>query len=224
MRTTSLQEQDADKSVADRIADALAKRIVLGELRPGQKVGQDRIAAEFQASHVPVREAFRRLEARGLLVSEPRRGVRVAPIDPSAVREVAQMRAALEVLALRHAARKLTKADFDAARTAIAAGEASGDLIVWEEANRRFHRAITAPCEMPRLMRAIEDLHQASSRFLLTTWKNLDWQPRSDAEHRAIIDSMERGDMERAAALLQGHILDAGRALMGQLARQTGRL
>jgi DNA-binding GntR family transcriptional regulator len=217
MRAELPQEREADKSVTDAIADALALRIVLGQLPPGQKVGQDQIAAEFSASHVPVREAFRRLEARGLLVSEPRRGVRVAPIDPSAVSEVTEMRAALEVLALRHAARKLTRGDIDAARIALSDGESSRDLVMSEQANRRFHRSIVAPCGMPRLLRAIDDLHQASARFLLATWKDLDWQPRSDAEHRAILESLESNNVEHAAKLLRDHILSAGRALVERL-------
>jgi DNA-binding GntR family transcriptional regulator len=221
MKAELPQEPEADKSVADAIADALARRIVLGQLPPGQKVGQDQIATEFRASHVPVREAFRRLEARGLLVSEPRRGVRVAPIDPSAVCEVTEMRAALEVLALQHAAAKLTQADLEAARTALSGGDASRDLIVWEQANRRFHRSIIAPCGMPRLLLAIDDLHQASARFLLATWKDLDWQPRSDAEHRAIIDSIEANNIERAAKLLREHILSAGLALVQRLEAST---
>jgi DNA-binding GntR family transcriptional regulator len=204
---------ETDKSVADLIADALARRIVLGELPPGQKVGQDLVAAEFRASHVPVREAFRRLEARGLLISEPRRGVRVAPINPAAVREVTDMRAALEVLALRHASTRLTDADIETARQAIADSDASGDLIIWEKANRHFHRAIVGPCAMPRLLRAIDELHEAGARFLLAAWRDLDWQPRSDAEHRAIIAKIVASDADGAAALLRDHILEAGRTL-----------
>ncbi len=211
------QPPDPDRSVAERIAEVLTRRIVLGELPPGDRVGQDTVAAEFRASHVPVREAFRRLEARGLLVSEPRRGVRVAPIAPEAVREVTEMRAALEVLALREAAHALTDADLQEARLALAAEEESGDLIVWEEANRRFHRALVTPCRMPRLLQVIDDLHQASTRYLLATWKSLDWEPRSDAEHWAILDTLTRGDVEAAAAALSEHILAAGRALRQRL-------
>jgi len=111
----------------------------------------------------------------------------------------------------------LTQADLEAARTALSGGEASRDLVVWELANRRFHRSITTPCGMPRLMRAIDDLHQASARFLLATWKDLDWQPRSDAEHRAIVDSIDGDNIERAANLLREHILSAGLALAQQL-------
>src|SRR5882757_5943061 len=100
-----------DGSVPSQIVRVLAHRIVSGALVPGAKIRQDEIADEFRASHVPVREAFRKLEAQGLVVSEPRRGVWVAPLDPAAVTEITEMRAALEALALRHAIPNLTEAD-----------------------------------------------------------------------------------------------------------------
>ena len=217
MNATLPQPLRPSHSIADHIAEVLSRRIVLGELSPGRRVGQDQVAAEFGASHVPVREAFQRLEARGLLTREPRRGVRVAPIDPATVREVTEMRAALEVLALHHAADALTDADLDTARRAIAEGEASRALGVWEHANRRFHCALVAPCCMPRLLQSIDDLHQASARYLLATWKDLDWEPRSGAEHRAILQRLASRDVAGAAAELREHILAAGRALERRL-------
>ena len=75
-------ETEAGASLTSRIAGKLSQRILTGDLAPGAAVRQDHVAAEFGASHVPVREAFRTLEAQGLLVSEPRRGVRVAPLEP----------------------------------------------------------------------------------------------------------------------------------------------
>src|SRR5438045_9743445 len=88
---------DNDRSITGQIARALAHRIVTGVLAPGAPIRQDRVAEEFRASHVPVREAFRKLEAQGLVVSEPRRGVRVAPLNPAIVMEVTEVRAAPEV-------------------------------------------------------------------------------------------------------------------------------
>lgn len=205
------------ESVAGRIARALSQRIISGALAPGTPVRQDHLATEFRASHVPVREAFRSLEASGLLVSEPRRGVRVAALDPAAILEVTEMRASLEMLALRHASDKLRDGDFGAAAAAITRGEASGDIMVWEQANRDFHRAIIGPCRLPRLLRAIDDLHQASARFLYATWKDLDWQPRSDQEHREILAALKQGNVARAEQRLTRHITDAGSALIARL-------
>lgn len=146
-------------TIASRISRTLAERIIAGTIAAGAKLRQDHIAEEFSASHVPVREAFRRLESQGLVVSEPRRGVRVAGFSLDEVKEVAEMRAALEVLALRHAAPHLTKAILDAAEAATRAGDKAGDVQAWEEANRAFHKLILRPCGMPRLLNSIDDLH-----------------------------------------------------------------
>ena len=151
-------------TLAIRISRVLADRIISGAIEPGSRLRQDHVAAEFGASHVPVREAFQRLEAQGLAVSEPRRGVRVAAFDLREVREVAEMRAALEVLALRHAAPHLTRAILEQAEEATRAGDKSQDVRSWEDANRRFHTLILAPCAMPRLLAAIDDLHATRDR------------------------------------------------------------
>lgn len=219
MNEPQKQPPDDDRSVPVQIARTLAQRIVAGVLAPGAKIRQDEVAEEFRASHVPVREAFRKLEAQGLVVSEPRRGVRVAPLNPATVMEVTEIRAALEVLALRRAIPNVTEVDLSAAGAAQSDGEASSDISVWEAANRRFHRALVAPCAMPRLMANIDDLHQVSARFLFATWQELQWQPRSDDEHRMILAQVRVRNVEGATTALEHHILAAGRALCAMLAK-----
>jgi DNA-binding GntR family transcriptional regulator len=199
-----------DDTIAARISRTLADRIVRGELMPGERLRQDHIAAEFGASHVPVREAFRRLEAQGLASSEPRRGVRVADFGLGDVREVAEMRAVLEVLALRHAIPNLTPALIDEAEAATLAGDQAADVKSWELANRRFHRLITAPCNMPRLMETIDGLHAASARFLFSAWR-AGWERRTDNDHRAILDALRGGRAEEAVRILEGHVQWIGR-------------
>jgi len=192
------------ETLAERIARSLAERIVAGRLPPGAPLRQDHVAAEFGASHVPVREAFRRLEAQGLAVALPRRGVRVAAVDAAAVRETAEMRAALEPLALRHAAAHLTPAVLAEAERAATAADRAADPAAWERANRAFHRLLLGPCAMPRLLAAIDDLHRASARFLFAA--PAAWQRRADREHRAILAALRRGEVERACAALARHV------------------
>ena len=204
-------------TLVSHVTEALARRIISGELAPGEKLRQDHVAAEFGASHVPVREAFRRLEARGLATSAPRRGVRVSPLDASSIREATEMRAALEALALRHSVGRIGETDIAKARSASREAERSQSILVFEAANRRFHLALTAPCAMLRLMAAIADLHLVCARFLFAVWRDLDWRLRSEEEHRAILDAALRGDGEAAAALVGRHIVAAGEALIGAL-------
>jgi DNA-binding GntR family transcriptional regulator len=194
-----------EDTIATRISRILADRIVTGQLEPGVKLRQDHVAEEFGTSHVPVREAFRKLEAQGLAVSEPRRGVRVASFDLKEVREVALMRAELEGLALRLAAPHLTSSILEEAEEATVAGDNSRDVRSWEEANRRFHRLILTPCAMPRLLAAIDDLHAVSARFLFSAWRS-EWEVRTDHDHRAILGFLRQGNIDNAVAVLERHV------------------
>jgi DNA-binding GntR family transcriptional regulator len=220
MSDLEAESTDDDRSLAGQIARALASQIVSGALKPGERLRQDQIAQAFRASHVPVREAFRRLDAQGLVVTEPRRGVRVARLDAGDVIEVAEMRAALEVVALRHAIPKMSGADIAQAHVALEKCVGKTEVADWEAANRGFHETITAPCGMPRLNAAIADLHRVSARHLFATWQSLDWQPRSDDEHRAILAAIEVLQIEIACGLLAAHVLEAGHALAAILKTQ----
>lgn len=205
-------------TLAVKIARSLADRIITGIIPPGAPLRQDHIAGEFGASHVPVREAFRHLEAQGLAVSEPRRGMRVTSFDVEELHEVAAMRASLEVLALRHAAPKINAAVLDAAEEATRAADASREVREWEAANRRFHRLILTPCAMPRLLSTIDGLHMASARFLFAAWR-AEWEAQTDHEHRAILAALRRSQTDVACTILSKHVSRTG----GQNVRNKGR-
>lgn len=188
-----------------RIARVLADRIISGAIPPGTRLRQDHIAVEFQASHVPVREAFRALEAQGLAEGELRRGYRVTDFDVAELREVAEMRASLEVLALRNAAPKMTRAILSEADAVTRQGDRACNVRDWEAANRHFHRLILSPCQMPRLLRSIDDLHAASARFLFAAWRR-DWEARTDHDHRAILEALRKGQVDLACTVLARHV------------------
>lgn len=218
MRQTITQSlPDDDRSIAGQITRALAGRIISGALEPGTPLRQDHIAEEFRSSHVPVREAFQRLEAQGLVTREPRKGVRVTAIEPASVFEITEMRAALETLALRHAAPRITTTTIETAARTLDADNASENIMTWEAANQAFHRTILQPCGMPRLLENIDQLQRMSARFLFATWQRLDWQHHSDEEHRAIIIALSRREVEEAERILRLHILQAGQALVAYL-------
>lgn len=195
-----------EDTIANKICRVLADRIVTGALAPGAKLGQDHIAEEFGASHVPVREAFRRLEAQGLAVSEARRGVRVASFTLAEVEEVARMRSVLEGLALRHAAPHLTPFILDQADAINRNGYVANDIIGREEANREFHRLLLTPCSMPRLLAEIDDLHVIGSRFLFVAARS-GWTQRVDSDHEAILRCLRMGNVDEAVGTLERHIL-----------------
>jgi DNA-binding GntR family transcriptional regulator len=221
-----MPQTEARRTVADQIAEALARRIVIGDLPPGAPLRQDHVAHEFGSSHVPVREAFQRLHAQGLAVNEPRRGMRVAPLDERSMREVVEIRASLEVLALRHAARWLTPTQIERIEDAVAAGDRAQSFAEWESANRAFHHELVAACRMPRLLAMLEELQLANSRFTFAATRSAVWQPRSNQDHRQILDALRRGTVDQATALLGRHIQTmerVGGAGSGGAAAQTAR-
>lgn len=196
---------DSDETLATRISRILIDRIVSGEIAPGTRLRQDHIAAEFGVSHVPVREAFLELKRQGLAAGLPRRGFRVTDFDLAELHEVAEMRASLESLALRHSAPNITRAILIEAEEVTCRGDSANDVRDWEAANRHFHRLILSPCHMPRLLRAIDELHVASARFLFAAWRR-EWEARTDHDHRSVIDALRKGNTDRACTILARHV------------------
>ncbi len=201
-----MKEPDENSTVAARIAEAIAEQIIVGALKPDAPLRQDHVAREFNSSHVPVREAFRQLEAQHLVVALPRRGVRVAPLDATAIREISEMRAALEVVALRHAAPRLTPAHLAKIELALIESENAETLQDFEAANRTFHRALVAPCGMPRLLASLDGLQRANSRLVFAMARTAGWRPRSNQDHRLILQALRARNLEQASSLLARHI------------------
>jgi DNA-binding GntR family transcriptional regulator len=199
-------EEKEHATTSRRIAEVIAERIIRGTLRPDAPLRQDHVAREFNSSHVPVREAFRQLEAQHLVVAVPRRGVRVAPLDTNAVKEIAEMRAALEVVALRNAAPKLKPAHFATIELALIEGDNAETIEDFEAANRAFHHALVAPCAMPRLLASLDGLQLANSRLVFATAHSAGWQPRSNQDHRLILQALRARNVEQACNLLARHI------------------
>ncbi|MCA1536282.1 GntR family transcriptional regulator [Bradyrhizobium sp. NBAIM03] len=188
-----------------RIADSIAERIISGALEPGAPLRQDHVAREFNSSHVPVREAFRQLQAQHLVVAVPRRGVRVSPLD-TRLKEIAEMRAALEVVALRHSGPRLTTAHLAQIELALIEGDNAKTIEEFETANRAFHQALVAPCGMPRLLASLDGLQLANSRLVFAMARSVGWRPRSNQDHRLILQALRTRNVDQACNLLTRHI------------------
>src|ERR1700761_8158847 len=201
-----MKTSDENFTVAARISEAIAEQIIAGSLKPDAPLRQDHVAREFNSSHVPVREAFRQLEAQHLVVALPRRGVRVAPLDATTIREISEMRAALEVVALRHAAPKLTQAHLARIEMALIEGDNAETLQEFEAANRAFHQALVTPCGMPRLLASLDGLQRANSRLVFAMARSSGWRPRSNQDHRLILQALRTHNVEQACSLLARHI------------------
>lgn len=213
----------SDDGLVARIEAAIRQDIVVGRLADGERLRQDHLAARFGTTAAPVREALRRLESRHLVEARPRRGAIVRPIAPDDALEVAEMRAALEGVAIERSAAQPDAAAAEVAAKALARVERSRSIGEWLAANRSFHAALYRGAGRPRLLAAIEDLWLTSDRHLYRVWTRVEgYASRSQKEHRAILAAYEKGAAATARQLLEAHILAAGHTLQALLAPPAG--
>ena len=200
-----------NEGLVGRVTDALAGRIIVNQIKPGERLRQDGIAFELGVSQGTVREAFRKLEAMKLVEALPRRGVRVTPIDVAGEREIATMRAALEVLAIRSITGTVSALHLKSLREILKQGDAAENLIDSETANREFHIGLARPCAMPRLIATIAELNVGYSRHVFASAKPDTWKPRYNFDHWRIYEAYASGDREEAANLLARHVSSVDR-------------
>lgn len=191
-------------SKSDLVTALLREMILSGELVGSQVLRQRDIALQFGVSQTPVREALRRLESEGLVVSDPHRGCTVAEAREGWVEENYQIRAALESLGARLAAKAITDehlAELVALNDQMkAAGE---DPEAYGPLNRDFHFKIYAVAGSPLLLSLMRLL-----------WNSMPTGPHvarshdeSVGQHHALLDALGRHDGDSAEEVMRGHIL-----------------
>lgn len=200
--------------IARTIALALERRIVEGRHAAAQPLRQAELAAEFGTSHIPVREALASLAEKGLVRIVPNRGAEIVPLSASQCRDLAEMRAALEPLALRHAVPHLRDVQLDAAAAALERGRSADGLLDRAQANWDFHRALYAAAARPFLLGQLETLWRHADRYLQFAWAKAHYEARSDREHVAILAACRRRDVRLACRLTRAHILDAAASVV----------
>lgn len=204
----------------DLLVERLTEAILRGELPAGKWLRQDDIAARYGVSPTPVREALRVLEAQGMVVYEPHRGVRVADFAGSA-RQFFRLREALECLAVEMAVQNLTAEARERIESAVddmeSASRAS-DPNLLHEAHRRFHLALYEASGFPAL---VDIIQMVWSRFPWDALLALPEQHRPSVDdHRAIAGLAAAGDAAGARDRLAVHL----RAIGIQLGATAGKV
>jgi DNA-binding GntR family transcriptional regulator len=192
--------------------------IMGGRYRPGQALRQTQLMADLDLGATPAREAALELVAKGLLVHEAHRGMRVAGLDPARVRQVYQVRALLESEAARLAAMHATPAALDdvaAHAGAMQAAFAADDLQGLGAADARFHNALYAGAGNLLLVGLIEQMWEQFPRYAL--WRSPERVRQSLAEHRDIVAHLTARDAVATAEAMRRHILNGLAAFEAQM-------
>ncbi|HEU4674237.1 MAG TPA: GntR family transcriptional regulator [Candidatus Limnocylindrales bacterium] len=205
----------ADRSAEESAAGALRTAILRGILEPGVRLRQEDIAEQLGVSRIPLRDAFRRLEAEGLVRIEGRRGARVAALSAADVNEIYEMRLLLEVHCVRLAVRNVT--DEGVARLM----EMSTRMHVDHEgepgriARREFYAELYGWADRPKMRDMIIRLRDDVHRYHV-----LSSEYDSHSAHRELLDLIAARDADGAARAIRRHLREAREDLVGSLRRE----
>ena len=185
------------RSIPEQIAVRLRQEILGGVFAPGQPLREQEIAERFAISRGPIREAFRQLTEQGLLVLEPNKGVRVAPLPSLKLRPlIAELRRTIENFALEAIFERITPADI--ARWDGILADTAGLI----ESDLRFHSALIQSHDDNGLMA----LWQPVALRMLMQYNRFDNLMDSYDEHKAILEAIRSGDKEAALTALAANI------------------
>ena len=200
-------------SLGKTVAEQLRRLILTGQHKPGERLVEDRLSAELGVSRVPIREALRTLAAEGLVDLPPRRGASVAQLSPAIAHDLVEVRATLEGLNARLAARHHEPAIVTELHQVLTEGNAaaqSGNVDDLVRLNGAFHDKLAQAGRNSILWDIMRTLRERTS---LVFAANTNRRSREDwEEHSRILAAVIDGDEELAALLATRHVHQAAEA------------
>lgn len=194
------------RTITEMVAATLRQAIIEGTLASAETLRQDRLAAAFGVSRMPVREALRQLEAEGLVEFFPHRGTVVAAIEPDDILEIFEIRVLLECHAVAKAVAKIDTASLERAAAILDELDSEPDVAKWGELNRRFHLTLYAGLKGSRLHAMIEAQYLHLDRLVRLVLSQLDYAEKSQTEHRALLQHFRDADADAAMRVLRDHL------------------
>jgi DNA-binding GntR family transcriptional regulator len=194
------------RSLRDDTVDELRRLILNGELTAGSKLTEAAICERLGVSRLPVREAFRRLEAEGLLRANPRRGVTVTALDANELAVVREIRVALELMAVRHTVFRRdprVAAEFRELLSTGNAALAADDLETLDAANEQFHELLAQGSNSHFLAETLRSARNQAHHLIGGKSGAID---SSWVEHVRVIDAVLAGDADYAELLMRRHL------------------
>ncbi|MDN6135788.1 MAG: GntR family transcriptional regulator, partial [Brevibacterium sp.] len=199
-----------------RVVDEIKRRIVLGEIRPGQRIIEAELTASLAVSRPTAREALNQMARDGFLIQEAYRGLRVADVEPDSLLEIARVRVALDTEAIRE-----ILADASGGRMKVLEGAwrtfekatAGSDPLALHEAHVQFHRGIWEAADNYLLMR-IWPVMEAQMTIVLAYDQFTRTNPaRAHAIHAALMRAIRTGDSAQIRTALDVHTMDSAQEL-----------
>lgn len=201
--------------LSSKIKDRILQLILEGELKPGDRVVETRIARELDVSQSPVREAIRDLAGVGFLEIEPYRGARIRQFTREEFLDDMEIRGELEAIAAERAATRITDSQIERLKALVAEMHAlgeTGDPHGQAMKNTEFHRTVVEAAGSAALERLWSMLEPFARTYLTAMAPGADLVWLGD-RHSSIVEALEAGDSEIAASVMRQHASEA-RALL----------
>ena len=193
------------------VTDALRKAILSRQLKPGERLIEEQVAADLGVSRNPVREALRMLEGEGLVEISPRRGASVTQVSEEEAQEIVEVRAALEGLCARLAARRCTPALEADIGKVLDRGEraaAEGDFPALAKLHAQAHALMARAGHNRHLTAFVQSLRDKTDWLYASS---VSWRAQQSwREHAAILRAVADRDEELAAILASRHVIQVG--------------
>ena len=213
-------EENAYLPLRDVVFQTLRQAILKGELKPGERLMEIKLAETLGVSRTPIREAIRKLELEGLVIMIPRKGAAVANITEKDTKDVLEVRRTLEMFAVEVACERITKEQLVSLKEAAKAFEASkgsNDLIRIAETDMNFHEIIYEATHNERLVQMLNNLRENMYRYRIEYLKDANYYDSLVREHKEILDAIESGNKEKAGICMRDHIDNQQLAVISKL-------
>ena len=193
----------------DVVFNTLRRAILRGELKPGERLMEIQLANKLGVSRTPIREAIRKLELEGLVLKVPRKGAEVAEITEKNLRDVLEVRCALEELAVQLACDRIDPERMQQLLDAAAHFRdilGTADITELGEADEAFHDVIFQATDNRRLIQLLNNLREQMYRYRIEYLKKKECYPQLLEEHAAIIQAIREHDKAKATEITVQHI------------------
>lgn len=205
------------RSLSEEVADTLRDMILVGDLRPEQRVTQEELAALLGVSTMPVREGLLRVAHEGLVEASPNRSFRVVRVSRQDIRDIYWMHSVLAgELTARACLRQVNEGSLVerliVEQKALDAAIAARDADTMEAVNWRFHAQINQAAGAPRLLHMLKSTLRLIPRHFYALVEG--WAPVSRSGHQAIIGAIESRDAAAARIAAIEHVEEAGQLVI----------
>ena len=207
----------------DVVFNTLRKAILTGELKPGERLMEIHLADKLGVSRTPVREAIRKLELEGLVIMMPRRGAQVAQITEKSLKDVLEVRRALDALCVELACDRISAEEEELLGEACDEFERATetkDATIIAKADVAFHDIIVRATGNQRLIQLINNLSEQMYRYRFEYIKDESQYIRLVEEHKMIYESIIAGDKKKAAEAAKLHIDNQEQSIIRQIHKE----